>query len=132
MNVVLARSLFVALTLEISLIMLFPNAFRYGSSFSGLMRRPAVDVQIKPPAMYLPSTKSHRGRKISERIPGRTLRSSVGTKRSFLFLAGASLRVPEGQVGPVSTGLSSEEKSSPELMPEPASVKLKNFPHGKF
>lgn len=46
MKVVFAMSLLVALTRDISLIILLPNAFKYGSSFSGFIRRPAVDVHM--------------------------------------------------------------------------------------
>lgn len=52
MKVVFAMELLVALTREISLIMLLPKAFKKGNSWSGVMRRPAVEVHYNGLLVY--------------------------------------------------------------------------------
>src|ERR1700742_382026 len=74
----LARSAMSAFIRAYSEVMEFPNAFKYGNSLCGLIKLPALDVQINPPAIQRSAAESQRGKKINVRTDGSILSSSVG------------------------------------------------------
>src|ERR1700753_1492640 len=82
---------------------------------------------MKPPAIHRSAAGSQRGKKINVLTPGRILSSSVGMNLVFgLMLVVPLLWLLFG------SEYSTSDLSSPEDIPDPRSLKLKNLPYGNF